>query len=148
MGSPSPPTPPTPPTPESDGETPSPNPGPQEPGNAADKESEATSTIDVPREKWRQGKPLSAQGIDLKTRRPQIPDLKWFTLRPSAHPEVEIAFLRTGKPAQATLMSSSGDRELDDYIRDSLYRWRASGKRIRELQGDETAVIRLKLLMN
>ena len=69
-------------------------------------------------------------------------------MRPSFHPVVEIQFMNNGIPASAKVLKSSGDVELDGYINDSLYRWRASGKRLKELQGEETVTIRLKLLLN
>ena len=69
-------------------------------------------------------------------------------MRPSHHPLVEILFMGNGKPKSARVIQSSGDQELDGYINDSLYRWRASGKRLKELKGEETVTIRLKLLLN
>ena len=145
-----PPTPESPPTPEPKPTPPAPPapPAPPEPGTPADKDSDASSVVDVPQNLWRQGKPLAAQGLDLKTKRPNIPTVTWLTMRPSFHPVVEIQFMNNGIPASAKVLKSSGDVELDGYINDSLYRWRASGKRLKELQGEETVTIRLKLLLN
>ena len=141
------PTPPRPAPQPSEEPDPSPSPNPGEPGETADKEAEASSLVDVPESLWRQGKPLAAQGLDIKTRRPNIPLVTWLSLRPCCSPVVEIDFLSDGKPRQASLLSSSGDRDLDEYIKDALYRWRASGEPLKSLKGEETRRVRLKLLL-
>ena len=141
------PTPPRPAPQPSEEPNPSPSPSPGEPGETADKEAEASSMVDVPESLWRKGKPLAAQGLDIKTRRPNIPLVTWLSLRPCCSPVVEIDFLSNGKPRQASLLSSSGDRDLDEYIKDALYRWRASGEPLKSLKGEETRRIRLKLLL-
>ena len=126
--------PPAPPTPES--------------GNDADRDAEATSVIDTPPANWRNGRPLAAEGLEIRTRRLAIPLLTWNSLRPTATPVAELEFLPNGRPKTARLVESSGDAKLDDYILDALFRWRASGKRLKELEGDETALVRLRLLLN
>ncbi|MAD78677.1 MAG: hypothetical protein CMJ51_04815 [Planctomycetaceae bacterium] len=119
-----------------------------EPGNDADKDAEASSMVDTPPANWRNGKPLAAQGLEIKTRRLTIPLLTWKTLRPTSVPVVEIDFQSDGKPKRARLEVSSGDAKFDEYLMDALYRWRASGKRLKELKRDETALVRLRLLLD
>ena len=120
---------------------------PGEPGDAADKESDPTSVIEVPPDTWRAGKPLAAQGLELQTKRPFITELTLLTAR-YGHPLVEIQFGSDGKPKSAQILTSSGDKRIDDPILDSLYRWRAKGAKLKELKGDETANIRLRIVLN
>lgn len=141
---------PTPTEDPSDSEGDQPGEGPGEPvpesGNDANKDAEATSTIETPEANWRNGRPLAAEGLEIKTRRLAIPLVTWFKLRPTRDPVAEILFKKSGRPASAKLVVSSGDPDLDGYITDALFRWRASGKRLEELQGEDTATVRLRLL--
>ena len=132
---PSPPMPQTPPT----------EPQPVPP---SDRESVATSTIEVPSATWRLGKPLAAEGLNLKTFRPQIPTLAAAAFRPTAHPLAKIVFLPDGRVDYATFLQGSGDRDLDEYLLDSLHQWRATGRRIDSIEGDERVTIQLRLLLN
>lgn len=133
---------------------PKPKPKEQKPAPKSDpippatKDATPTSTILVPRSKWRFGKPLAAEGLDLKTRRPSIPAGRdrWF--RATAHPLAELVFLPSGKIDQARILQSSGDGELDAYLLAALYGWTASGEQISALKGDDRVVIRLRLLLN
>ena len=151
------PVPEQPPQPESDPKpaptpTPSPNTGPGEgdgepaDGDAAEKESDATSVIEVPPSTWRAGKPLAAGGLELKTRRPVFTELTTLTAQFS-NPLVEIRFGRDGRPRSAVILESSRDRRVDEPILDSLYRWRATGDRLKELEGDKTVDIRLRIIL-
>ncbi len=133
---------------ETDGDEPGEGPGEPvpEPGNDSNKDAEATSTIQTPEANWRNGRPLAAEGLEIKTRRLAIPLVTWFKLRPTRDPVAEIRFKASGRPASAELVVSSGDRDLDGYITDALFRWRASGKRLEALSGEETALVRLRLI--
>jgi hypothetical protein len=136
---------------------PEPKPAPQEgpgsgegePGNSttpADRESDATSVIEVPRELWNRGRPLAAQGVELQTRRPMLDTLTQLNAR-FGNPLVEINFARNGRPTSAKILESSGDIRLDEPILDSLYRWRAKGKKLQELEGDATFDVKLRILL-
>ena len=126
--------------------------GPGEPatesGNDADKDAEATSLIKVPASEWKQGKPLAAQGLNITTRRPQIPPTGWLSYRPKYNPVARIEFDRTGKPKRASLLVRSEEPNLDERLIDMLYRWRAKGARLRKLTGDQTVTIEIQLLLN
>ncbi len=132
--------------------TPKPNEGPGEgegepsDGDAAEKESDATSVIEVPPSTWRAGKPLAAAGLELKTRRPVFTELTTLTAQFS-NPLVEIRFGSNGRPRSAVILESSRDRRVDEPILDSLYRWRATGDRLKELEGDETVDIKLRIVL-
>lgn len=143
------------PTPEP-APTPAPQPGPAEGpgdgedepdvGDASDRESDATSVIEVPREVWRAGRPLAARGLELQTVRPVLTELTQLTAR-FGNPLVEIRFGRNGRPRSATIIESSGDRRVDEPILDSLYRWRARGARLGELEGEATEDVRLRIIL-
>ncbi len=135
---------------EGDGENEGEGPGDPEPdpGNDADKDADATSLVRVPASEWKQGKPLAAQGLNIRTRRPSIPLVAWLGYQPRFNPVARIEFDRSGKPKHATLVVRSGEEELDERLTDMLFRWRASGKRLTELTGDQTVTIELQLLLN
>ena len=135
---------------EGDGESEGKGPGEPEPdpGNDADKDAEATSLVRVPASEWKQGKPLAAQGLNIRTRRPSIPLVAWLRYNPRFNPVARIEFDRNGKPKRATLVVKSGEAELDERLTDMLFRWRASGRRLTELTGDQTVAIELQLLLN
>ena len=119
-----------------------------QPMPVAEKDSVATSTIEVPSATWRLGKPLAAEGLDLKTFRPQIPTLAAAAFRPTAHPLAKIVFLPDGRVDYATFLQGCGDRDLDEYLLDALHQWRATGRRIDSIEGDERVTIQLRLLLN
>ena len=133
---------------EGDGEGEGPGEPAAEPGNDADKDAEATSLTKVPASEWKQGKPLAAQGLNIRTRRPNIPLVSWLSYQPQFNPVARIEFDRTGKPVRAMLIVKSGEDRLDENLTDMLFRWRASGTRLTQLTGDETVTIELQLLLN
>ena len=144
------PTEPKPPAPEpKPGPKPGPGSGEDDPGEAttpADRESDATSVIEVPRELWNRGRPLAAEGVELQTRRPVLDTLTQLNAR-FGNPLVEISFARNGRPTNASILESSGDNRLDEPILDSLYRWRAKGKKLEDLKGEETFDVKLRILL-
>ena len=141
---------PQPPAPEpKPGPKPGPGSGEDDPGDAttpADRESDATSVIEVPRELWNRGRPLAAEGVELQTRRPVLDTLTQLNAR-FGNPLVEISFARNGRPTNARIIESSGDTRLDEPILDSLYRWRAKGKKLEDLKGEETFDVKLRILL-
>jgi len=137
---------PKPPAPE-----PSPTP-PQEdsgtpesaPGAPAEQDSDATSTIDL--DELKLGKPIARPGLDVKPRRPKITTLTMLTSAPGS-PLVEIRFGADGKPKTARVVESSGDARIDRALETSLYRWRARGDQIKELTGDRTVTVTIRILL-
>lgn len=113
----------------------------------SDRDSDPSSTVDVPREQWQLGRPLAAHGLELKTVRPQFTMLTLLTASPG-NPVCEIHIDRHGIPKLVKLLRGSGDRRVDDAMIASLYRWRAAGKRLEALREDETVVVRMKLILN
>ncbi len=117
------------------------------PGDHADKESDAASTIEVPLDQIKLGKPIAREGLELKPRRPRFTTLTLITASPG-NPLVEIRFAADGKPALARVLESSGDNRIDHAVASSLYRWRASGKDLEKLGKDETIDIRIRIILN
>ncbi|MHC5023860.1 MAG: energy transducer TonB [Planctomycetota bacterium] len=122
-------------------------PGTPEQGEKADKESDASSTVDIPLDKIRVGKPLAAQGLELRPRRPRFTTLQRLTAA-AGNPIVEIRFGRDGVPRRASILQSSGNRGIDRAIESSLYRWRASGKQLESLGEKETVDLRLRIILS
>jgi outer membrane biosynthesis protein TonB len=115
-------------------------------GLSSDKDSNASSIVDVPREQWQLGKPLAAHGLELKPQRPEFTILTLLTASPG-NPICRIDFNRDGVPVNAALERSSGDRRVDDAILASLYRWRASGRPLHLLQGDQSISVTIHILL-
>ncbi|MCZ6734651.1 MAG: hypothetical protein O7C65_02545 [Planctomycetota bacterium] len=115
-------------------------------GTPAEKESDPTSIIDVPRENWQLGKPIAAQGVQIRPRKPSFTTVVLLTAAP-ANPLCEIHFRHDGKPALARIIESSGDARVDEAILNSLYRWRATGKRLDALADDETITVRIQIML-
>lgn len=117
-----------------------------EAADAADKDSPATSVIEVPQENWRLGKPLAAQGVELKPQRPQFSILQILTSSPG-NPIVEIHFNRDGVPSLVTMLRSTGSESIDTTLIASLYRWRAAGDALQQLEGEQTLMVRIHLIL-
>ena len=119
---------------------------PGEPADPSDQESDATSTVEVPLDNIKLGKPFAAHGLRIKPRRPEFTTLTMLTAAPG-NPLVELRFRRDGKPQRVRILKSSGDARIDEGILNSLYRWRASGKRLQELKKGETIPVRIRIVL-
>lgn len=113
--------------------------------DASDMESPATS-FEVPLQELRPGKPLASEGLELRPQQPRFTRLIQITAR-WGNPYVEINFGKDGRPRNAAILGSSGDQRVDDAILASLYRWRAKGKSLDALQGDEMLDVRIRILL-
>ncbi len=118
-----------------------------QPGVQSDQESDASSIVEVTMEQLSLGRPLAAQGLQIKPRKPVFTTLTLMTAIP-ANPTAELRFRRDGKPARVRLLESSGDSRIDEAVLNSLYRWRAAGKKLRELKGNETIPVRIRIMLN
>lgn len=114
-------------------------------GDVASKESDATSVIEVALNML--GQPIASEGLELRPRRPFFPPLVRVTAV-FGNPLVEIMFGRDGKPAEATILESSGDSRIDHAIGVSLYRWRATGAALERLAPEDTLSVRLRIILN
>jgi outer membrane biosynthesis protein TonB len=115
-------------------------------GALSTRESDASSIIDVPMADWRNGKPLARRGIMLQTFRPRFNALNIID-GVRVNPIVELVVGRDGIPQHVVIARSSGNPGVNDAIRSSLYKWRASGKKISELAPGQTVTIRIKLIL-
>ncbi len=93
------------------------------------------------------GKPLSAQGLEIKTRRPDFTNLQRLTALPG-NPLYEIAFDRTGRPRKVKPLELAGDKGIDAAVQASLYRWRAKGKPLKILGPKETLKFRIRIMLS
>ncbi len=117
-----------------------------EPGDPADKQSQPTSVVDVSLDDIKIGKPLAAHGLELRPRKPEFTTLQLLTASPG-NPLVNIKFGPDGVPRKAGVVETSGDYRIDDAIRNSLYRWRARGKPLEKITGDQTIDIPIRLIL-
>lgn len=130
------------------GSGPSPVPGTGGKGELSDLESPATSVTQVDPKLWRNGRLVAAQGIQLKPRQPQFTSLQMVSMLPGCRPPVvSLTFDRTGKCLEVFFNRSSGDSEIDGVIRNSLFFWRAAGKKIDQLQEGEKVRVTLQLIL-
>ncbi len=119
----------------------------QEQGEKSDRESDATSVIDAPPSTWRNGKPLARKGVEVKTRKPELPILTRLTTSP-ANPVCEIIFGRDGVPVTCRILQSSGYPDIDGPVLDALYRWRAKGSQLDKLPPGKTLPFRVRFILN
>ncbi len=116
-----------------------------DPGDPSDRESPATSTITL--DELKRGKPLARGGLELRPQKPVFTTLTLLTAAPR-NPTVRITFGKNGVPTQAVIVADSGDQRVDHAIESSLYRWRATGAALDELEEGGTVDIELKIILN
>lgn len=123
-------------------------PGRPDPGQRSDRESDATSVINVPPEKWRTGAPIAHKGVEILTRRPELPILTRLTTRP-LHPVADLFFDNQGKPVSVKIVQSSGyPDDIDQPVIDALYRWRAKGSQLARLPEGKVARFRVRVILD
>jgi hypothetical protein len=103
----------------------------------------------------RPGHPAAAEGLDIRTRRPQWTLGTRMTARP-VNPLIDIAFGRDGRVREAGFVVEKGVRrdtgyaDVDGPLLDAVYRWVASGRALDELDAsdpDARLVIRLRVIL-
>jgi outer membrane biosynthesis protein TonB len=125
---------------------PAPAPG-GEPGQPSDQESDPASAIEVTMEQLTLGRPLAAQGLQIKPRKPVFTTLMLLTAAPE-NPTAELRFRRSGEPVRVKLLVSSGDGRIDEAVINALYKWRASGRRLADLREGQTVPVRIRILLH
>lgn len=108
------------------------NPG--ESGDPADREAPAVTANPVKNADL--GRPLAAEGLNIRTVRPTFSNVTLATARPR-NPVVQIDFRQNGIPIRVIVIESSGHEQVDTDIRTALYRWRASGAALEQLPDPE-----------
>ena len=117
-----------------------------EQGRLSTRESDPTSTIDVPQAVWQFGAPLARKGVRLDTVRPRFTTLNLIDgIR--FNPIVELVIGRDGVPQHVVISRSTGNLGANEELRAALYKWRASGKQIEQLKPGQAITIRLRLIM-
>lgn len=111
----------------------------------SDRESVATQTTPMP-DQIVLGKVLVSDGIEIKTVRPRFHISTLFTASPR-NPVATIVFDKSGQVIRAELLISSGFADIDSPILNSLYRWRASGKKLEDHKSDTFTIYHMKLLL-
>lgn len=114
------------------------------PGVVSDRQSSATSTIEF--RDLKAGRPIAAEGLELKPRRPELTTFQRLTTNP-CNPVVRIEFDAAGTPVRAAILRTSCDDRFDRALLASLYRWRAVGDRLNDLAADQTTAITLEILL-
>ncbi len=115
-------------------------------GELSDRESDATSIIDVQMAHWQSGKPLAAKGITLKPARPRFTTLNYVD-GVGRNPIGELVLGRDGVPQIARIVRSTGNPGIDEALRSALFKWRASGNQLEKLKPGKTLTIRLRIIM-
>lgn len=115
-------------------------------GEVSDSESDPTSVVSVPPSVWKNGRPIAARGLNIKTRKPKFTVLTLVTTTPR-NPVVEVKFDREGKPASYGFVTNSGFADIDGPILDAIAGWRASGKPLEKLKNKDTIAVRIKLVL-
>ena len=133
--------------PSSDSADPAP-PGdtPAREGVVADRQSPATSRIDVPRDRLRPDRPIAREGLEVRPREPEFWTIERLTALPR-NPVVLIRFGRDGVPIEARLLEPTGDARFDQAILASLYRWRASGRKLADLPADGSLDLEFRIVI-
>jgi hypothetical protein len=110
----------------------------------SDAEADAVSlTIDS--RKIRPGQVITGEGIVIRTARPHISAVARASIMPMRYPVAVVRFDRTGKVTKAVLTTNTGQDSWDAPIVASLYEWRASGRKLEELDGPFEIEIELLL---
>lgn len=112
--------------------------------DAADLESDPTSIVEVPRVNWKTGRPLAAEGIILRPRRPSFTAHQTVTNAPRGLITVLVIDHR-GRPVNVEVVRGTGSSSIDRSLVASLYRWRAAGEKIDALAKDQTLRITIHI---
>ncbi len=113
-------------------------------GEQDDRESDATSVVQTPRKEL--GRPVSAQGLRIRTVKPSFSHYASIMSSPR-DPVIRIHFDAQGRVKLVDLLQSSGFPDIDRPVLDAAYRWRAEGKALKSLGGSETISVDMRILL-
>ena len=113
----------------------------------SDRDSDATSVVRISPENWKAGKPVAAKGLVLRPTRPSFTANQLATHAPS-NLVAALYIDKRGKPMDVVILLGTGSGSIDRCIEASLYRWRASGKRIDDLDNGETVKITINIMFS
>ena len=111
-----------------------------------DKPEASTYTVidEVPRENWKTGRPISAEGIILRPRRPSFTAHQSISKAPNGLTALLVIDHR-GRPIEVEIRSGTGSPSIDRSLVASLYRWRAAGEKIDAVVEGETINITIHI---
>ena len=112
-----------------------------------DTEFDTTSIVDVFPSMWRSGKLLVRKGLEIKTKKPELPILTRLTTSPG-NPVCEVLFGKDGVPVSCKILQSSGFADIDGPVLDALWRWRAKGSQLDKLAPGKALPFRLSFILN
>lgn len=133
-------TPPTPPV--NAGNAGSPTPVVGDAGVQSDRESDAFSIRRSA--EYRQGKIDVGEGLELRTKKPQISLTTQLTVTPRPM-LIRFSLNKTGKVIAAKIIEHSGNGEIDEQVLGAIFAWTASGRLLAELPDDPRAKIDISL---
>ncbi len=110
----------------------------------SDLESDPASIVEVPRENWKTGRPIAAEGIILRPRRPSFTAHQSITNAPNGLTAVLMIDHR-GRPIDVEIITGTGSSSIDRSLVASLYRWRAAGEKINAVIEGETIHITIHI---
>jgi hypothetical protein len=121
------------------------------PGAESDSESPASAIQETM--SFRPGMPLAREGVTIRTVLPRFSTSTRMLSRATRNPIVIVTFNKQGKVVEAKYEPerSTGSDEWDAPLLDSIYRWTATGKKLRELAGDHPdarLVLRIEYILN
>jgi hypothetical protein len=111
-----------------------------------DRDSEATSIIEVSQKNWESGKPLAAEGLVLRPVHPTFTSLQRLSIQ-SGTLVASLFIDRRGIPMDVVIHRGTSSRSINQSLKNSLYRWTASGEQIEVLDGEDTIEITIRILI-
>lgn len=117
---------------------------PSAPGAPSDIDADPTSRVDVPPSHWKTGKPVAAEGLVLRPRRPSFTAHQVVTNAPGGM-LAALHLDQRGHPVKVEVLEGTGSDSIDRSLRASLFRWRAAGDRIDALDEGETIYIEITI---
>ena len=114
------------------------------PTSAALTDREASPSVTIDGGRLRPGRVVVGKGIEIKTVAPRFGIASRLSAVPD-NPRVLVVFNRKGRVIEARLIRSSGHAGVDGPILSSLYRWRATGDLLKDL--DDELKFEVKLLL-
>jgi len=94
----------------------------------------------------RAGRVITAEGIRIQTVAPRFSTVTYLTaMRGGIQMPVRVRFGRDGHVREAQLLDRSGYPEVDTPIRASLFKWRATGERLKQIDGPFELSITLRI---
>ncbi|MCC6676234.1 MAG: hypothetical protein IT436_03740 [Phycisphaerales bacterium] len=109
------------------------------PGEQADRESDPSSMKPIRLDRWKLGRVLAGEGVNVRTTRPRWSTTTLLTATAPKNPVVRVTFGRNGKVIEAAFVNGqgSGYDNVDEPLLNALHSWTASGKRIRDLPASD-----------